>query len=732
MRHSVYGMKLRLWLKKLLALAAALAILLPQMSWAGAVEGGAPEADIGTAALSPENLVPNLSGVQNLPGDFTQLSFDWPDAPATGPQASAAKSPSVSQTAGVASILAAAVPAASADAPARKNASDAPSSQNGAATSATPFAADPSAEGTTAVNPGAKTEKILKRSFAALEQAFENESAQEPSAIPPAERAQIIGRVRRGLHAQLDAMRHLEPADRPILSQVRAEGDDLLGHIGRDMAAGKIDPRGALRVSENDPAGDAGGQELRVGIYPVAADPFQWGHLLIGLRAIAAFGLDKVVFVLAGDDPRKPAMTPSDFRHPMGRAVLDAFAPFFEYSPIALGTTYDGETNMVRILSLNAGRRLKAFYLVGGDHYRLTDKKGNPDTLPKLEKNIADPALGFDASYHSVEAIFIARDGGEEHVPTAMQVHFLPPVPFEASSTLVRTGNHALMPYAAYDFVQSHRPGLYNVPERGPSSAPAPAPPEAPVAPAIAQKPSLNWRATAPNALTLMNLSAGVLAAFLASQGLFLHAAMAVGAAALFDMCDGRAARALKADNPLGVDLDSLADVVSFGAAPALLVFKAALFPALGWLGFPIAAAFAAAGAWRLARFNVSAKAEKDAAPKAHAKKSDFFTGMPIPAGAGVVAVMTLALLHLPAAWAAGTLGLATLVAAAAMVSRFPYPAFKKGGIKSLLIPVAIIAAVAAICSLLGLKFMIGPAIVGLYLLSGPLIRALASKKMLG
>ncbi|HVA65502.1 MAG TPA: phosphatidylcholine/phosphatidylserine synthase [Elusimicrobiota bacterium] len=724
-------MNSKLRIKKFLALAAAFAILLPQMSWAAAVAGGAPEADIGAAVGAPGNLVPNLSGVQSLPGDFSQLSFDWPDTTASGPQtlkfqeasaAPAARESPVVQAAVTAPIPAAATPAIPADVPPQKNASDASVSENSAAAAASPFAADPSAEGTTTVNPGARTEKILKRGFAELERAFENESAQEPSAVPPTERAQIIGRVRRGLHAQLDAMRHLEPADRPILSQVRAEGDDLLSHISRDMAAGKIDPRGGLRVSEKDPAGDAGGRELRVGIYPVAADPFQWGHLLIGLRAVAAFGLDKVVFVLAGDDARKPAMTPSDFRHPMGRAVLDAFAPFFEYSPIALGTDYDGETNLFRILSLNAGRRLKAFYLAGGDHYRLTDKKGNPDTLPKLEKNIANPVLGFDAAHHSVEAIFIARGGGEERVPTAMQVHFLPPVPFEASSTLVRTGNHALMPYAAYDFVQSHRPGLYNVPERGQSAAPAP----------LSAKPPLNWRAAAPNALTLMNLGAGVLAAFLASQGLFLHASLAIGAAALFDMFDGRAARALKADNPLGVDLDSLADVVSFGAAPALLVFKAALFPALGWLGFPVAAAFAAAGAWRLARFNVSAKAEKDAAPAAHAKESDFFTGMPIPAGAGVVAVMTLALLHLPAAWAAGALGLATLVAAAAMVSRFPYPAFKKGGMKSLLIPAAVIAAIAAICGLLGLKFMIGPAVVGLYLLSGPLIRTLASKKMLG
>mgnify|MGYP001764967765 CR=1 FL=1 len=154
------------------------------------------------------------------------------------------------------------------------------------------------------------------------------------------------------------------------------------------MARGEVDPRAEVRTTPGDPEVPAQPRELRVGVYPVAADPFQWAHLLIGLRAMAAFRLDKVVFVLAGDDPRKPNMTPADFRHPMGRAVLDSFAPLFAYSGLAVGTTYDGETNIFRMLALNRKQRMKAFYLVGGDHYRLKDKNGNDDTLPKLEKRL--------------------------------------------------------------------------------------------------------------------------------------------------------------------------------------------------------------------------------------------------------------------------------------------------------------------------------------------------------
>ncbi len=289
-------------------------------------------------------------------------------------------------------------------------------------------------------------------------------TAEGNSPVDDASREQIISRVRQSVLGQVLAMRHTEPEDGPVLKQVVSESGRLLDGIDKLMAKGEIDPRATLRASETDPIAPPSKRELRVGVYPVAADPFQWGHLLIALRAVEAFRLDKVIFVLAGDDPRKPNMTKADFRHPMGQAVLEKFAPFFQYSSIAVGTQYDGETNIFRILRLNPEQKMQAFYLVGGDHYRLKDKNGNPDTLPKLETKIKDPQLGFDGSLHAVKAVFIKREGSDEHVPTTIDTYFLPEVPFDASSTLVREGNHALMPYAAYQYAKEHRPGLYNIP----------------------------------------------------------------------------------------------------------------------------------------------------------------------------------------------------------------------------------------------------------------------------
>jgi CDP-diacylglycerol--serine O-phosphatidyltransferase len=233
-------------------------------------------------------------------------------------------------------------------------------------------------------------------------------------------------------------------------------------------------------------------------------------------------------------------------------------------------------------------------------------------------------------------------------------------------------------------------------------------------------KPASRLRAAVPNLLTYSNMASGLSAALLASDGRFVAAGLLILLANVFDALDGRAARMLKVDNPLGTDMDSLADVVSFGAAPAILIFKAALLPVFGWWSFPAAAAFAAAGLYRLARFNVGAHAEKDG--KIPARTSDSFTGLPIPGGAGVIVALTFALAGLPAAALGPVAAAVTLLTAAAMVSRLPYPAFKKGGAKALLVPGALGLSAAIPLALLGLPAFIPAAVFGLYLASGPLL----------
>jgi glycosidase len=274
-----------------------------------------------------------------------------------------------------------------------------------------------------------------------------------------------IASIGHAVERQLDVMNvTLAGSDRAFFEMVRTHAEQLLGSIDKLLRKGTIQPDSKLRVSEDDPLAPVTQRTMRIGVYPVAADPFHWAHLLIGLQAIGKLNLDKVVFVMAGDDKRKPEMTPHGIRHALGRAVLRVFRPFFEYSSIAVGTDYDGETNVFRILKLNPDQPIHAYYLVGDDHYRLKDKNGNDDTILKLEKNIKDPALGFDPSKHEVSVAFIEREGIGARVPTPLEVRFLPKMVFPAASSDIRKkGLLSLMPYDAYAHIVREQLGLYGI-----------------------------------------------------------------------------------------------------------------------------------------------------------------------------------------------------------------------------------------------------------------------------
>lgn len=270
-----------------------------------------------------------------------------------------------------------------------------------------------------------------------------------------------IAAIRGNLRRELESM--AREIDGPgILPLVESEMEPLLDQIEGHLRDGAIDPSVRLRLSAEEPEVPPVDREVRAGFYPVSADPFHWGHLLSAWRAAAVHKLDKVVFVLAGDDPRKPQMVAAALRHPIGQAVLSLYQPFFVFSPIAVGTDFDGETNLFRFLALNARQRIHAYYMVGDDHYALKDKKDNPDTLPKIENNMVDPRLGFVPGLHKISVAFIERLGRGADVPTSLDVpEFLPPVPFDASSTAIRGGKKELMPFTAYDLAR--RQGLYGL-----------------------------------------------------------------------------------------------------------------------------------------------------------------------------------------------------------------------------------------------------------------------------
>lgn len=207
-----------------------------------------------------------------------------------------------------------------------------------------------------------------------------------------------------------------------------------------------------------------------------------------------------------------------------------------------------------------------------------------------------------------------------------------------------------------------------------------------------------------PNLLTCGNLGAGFYAILGALNMNFQPAAIAILVAIVLDMLDGRLARALKTTSAFGIQLDSLADLVSFGVAPAVLVYQVALYD-LGRTGALIAFSFLLAAALRLARFNVKAAERVLPAMAGEAPSTtgaaDAFQGLPSPAAAGIVAALVLTCiaygeLGLGAEHTRHTIGMmkrtmpfvvtaipvVVLVAAGLMVSSVGYASFKRATLR--------------------------------------------------
>src|SRR5687767_12225063 len=170
-----------------------------------------------------------------------------------------------------------------------------------------------------------------------------------------------------------------------------------------------------------------------------------------------------------------------------------------------------------------------------------------------------------------------------------------------------------------------------------------------------------------PSIFTMGNLFCGYACIVYAMRGEFATAAPFIGFAMVLDMLDGRIARMTGATSDFGIEFDSLADVISFGMAPAILAFTWGLQP-LGRLGWAVGFLFIAAAAVRLARFNIQAGSQD----------KRYFVGMPSPAAAAVPAATVFAY---PAGFQTSVEALPVLamviVPALLMVSTIRFRAFK-------------------------------------------------------
>ncbi len=176
-----------------------------------------------------------------------------------------------------------------------------------------------------------------------------------------------------------------------------------------------------------------------------------------------------------------------------------------------------------------------------------------------------------------------------------------------------------------------------------------------------------------PSGLTLLGLCSGATAIRFALLQDWKPAIAAIFCAMVFDMLDGRAARFFGADSRFGTQLNSLADLVSFGLAPAIVVYTWSLSQ-LGALGWAVLLVFCACSAIRLARFNVQTARDEGAT-----HFDPYFVGLPTPAAAGIMILPLLLSFEFDNSFARNPVLCAVIgtLTAAAMVSRVPTPSLK-------------------------------------------------------
>ncbi len=171
-----------------------------------------------------------------------------------------------------------------------------------------------------------------------------------------------------------------------------------------------------------------------------------------------------------------------------------------------------------------------------------------------------------------------------------------------------------------------------------------------------------------PNFVTTANMFCGFYSIISAIHTEYLVASWAIIAAGVFDMLDGRIARLAKATSQFGVEYDSLSDLISFGVAPAVLLYQWALQP-YDRLGYLAAFLFVTCGALRLARFNVNSSV----LPKG------YFQGLPIPMAAGMIA--TFIIFNQTTDWPSfrpSFVLFITFALASLMVSTVRFPSYKE------------------------------------------------------
>jgi hypothetical protein len=252
------------------------------------------------------------------------------------------------------------------------------------------------------------------------------------------------------------------------LEDIRAEVTRLFDLVERGVREARIIPGARIRLSAAGAPPRLTRTAVRLGVYPVSADPLHWGHIIDGLSAVARLDLDAVVYVVLDQAADRPTLFSRDLRHEMARRLLERFAPLLVYSPASAGLRHDGPRSLFDLLRLNSRQMIEVCYLAVMDpRSPLRAEAAYRRIMEEMRRLIRDPSAGYSAQRTPLTMGFL----GELMDPppaTAPPAVFLP-TPFlsvsaaEVVAAMSGSGRpecFARLPYTVYRYILRQRQGL--------------------------------------------------------------------------------------------------------------------------------------------------------------------------------------------------------------------------------------------------------------------------------
>jgi hypothetical protein len=152
------------------------------------------------------------------------------------------------------------------------------------------------------------------------------------------------------------------PAGKRI-SEIQVHVRALLHQVAKLVTAQEVNPWIRLRMTAEEPPVLPSAQAVRVGVFPLSANPIHWGHLLCGLSVMARARLDKIVYVIAQDASPSAELYPDELRRGAAAEAISLFQPLFTLVPASAGKSMSGPASFFRLLGLNNQQAMEAYYI---------------------------------------------------------------------------------------------------------------------------------------------------------------------------------------------------------------------------------------------------------------------------------------------------------------------------------------------------------------------------------